>query len=324
MFKIVAVLGTGSIGIRHLRLLRQIENVIPVAIPIRASRMPELAAQGYSVANNLSEAKAQRAIIATDTRRHMDDARLALSEGCHVLVEKPMAVDVVQALPLLMQGQSHERRLFVGCVLRFSESLNGFRAQLPNIGRVHSVRIESQSYLPDWQPHHSYRDAYSARADEGGVLRDLIHEIDYAGWIFGWPETVQGRIRNLGRLGIDAEECADLFWETKTGVAVSVTLDYLSRQARRRMRASGEHGTLEWDAITKTVTLALASQPITETVSTQSRDEMYLAQLQAFIQAQLESYDERLATGVDGVRALAVCDAARRASKARREEILEL
>ncbi len=38
----------------------------------------------------------------------------------------------------------------------------------------------AQSWLPDWRPDRDYRESYSARLDEGGVLRDLVHEIDYA------------------------------------------------------------------------------------------------------------------------------------------------
>jgi predicted dehydrogenase len=154
-------------------------------------------------------------------------------------------------------------------------------------------------------------------------LRDLIHEIDYAGWIFGWPKTVQACVRNLSRLGIDTDEVAELLWETAAGCTVSVGLDYLSRPSRRRMRVAGELGMLEWDGIEGTVTLALPDVPVRVERSYQTLDGMFLEQARAFIGVSRGIYDPRLATDEDGVKALAVCDAGRRASENRREELVK-
>lgn len=318
------VVGTGSIGQRHLRVLQSGGPVNVIAFPIRAQRRQELRTQGIPVVQDWSQVAEQgvtHAIIATDTRRHPADVQAALDAGCHVLVEKPMAVDAVTALRVWQSAIQSKQNLWVGCCLRFHQALNTFREQLPRIGKIHSVRIECQSYLPDWRPDRPYQDSYSARYGEGGVLRDLIHEIDYAGWLFGWADAVTAKVRATQRLGIAAEDAADLLWETNAGAVVSITVDYLSRRARRQMRASGEFGTLEWDGIAGRVTLALAGESPREIISAQTLDEMYLAQDLAFIETAsgANAPDARLATGADGVRALAICDAARIASKNRCE-----
>jgi len=262
-------------------------------------------------------------IIASDTDEHLSDGLAALELELDLLVEKPLATDASKAGQLWTRAKKGGRKVFVGCVMRFSESLKQFWDLLGIIGRLHSVCIECQSYLPEWRPARPYKQSYSARENGGGVLRDLIHEIDYAGWLFGWPARLQASVRNLGRLGIEADEAAELMWETPDGCVVSVRLDYLSRPHRRRMRASGELGTLEWDGIEGTVTLALAETPVRTIRSSQTRDEMFLAQARAFIDACCGVVDRRLATGEEGVKALAVCDAARRASNSRREERVE-
>ncbi|MBI4280433.1 MAG: Gfo/Idh/MocA family oxidoreductase [Armatimonadetes bacterium] len=318
----VAVIGTGSIGSRHLRAFRQMGDVTPVAVPVRGQRRAALAQERYATADDLisaAEMGATLGVVATDTRRHLDDALAALDQGMDLLVEKPLAVDAAQADRLRGHARDKGRRLFVGCVLRFSESLNRFRELLPRMGTVHSVRIECQSYLPHWRPARPYRESYSARSGEGGVLRDLIHEIDYAGWLYGWPAAVYARLRNLGRLGLEVDEAADLLWETPGGCSVSVTLDYLSRPSRRRMRAAGERGSLEWDFMEGTVTLVQGDDPPQVIRSSQRFEDLFLVQDRAFVRACDGYSDPRLATGDDGVRALAVCDAARRASESRRE-----
>jgi len=319
----VAIVGTGSAGNKHLKVLQQMPGVLPIAIPMRPARIHKLEDDGYATVRDLSEAVRMGVvlcIIATDTGQHLQDGLSAVERGLDILVEKPLSTDALQASRLCLRATEASRKVFVGCVLRFSESLSRFREWLGNIGRLHSVRIECQSYLPDWRPERSYRESYSARADEGGVLRDLIHEIDYAGWIFGWPVALQARVRNLERLGIASDEIADLIWETPEGCLVSVSLDYLSRPSRRRMRATGEFGTVEWDGIEGMVTLVLAGGDEQVFRSSQTLEEMLLTQDLAFVEASRGNHDTRLATGEDGVRALAVCDAARQAAETRCEE----
>ena len=319
----IAIVGTGSIGFRHLSILRAVPYIRVIAIPTRIERHAELVRMGFLACETINAAAdlgATLAIIATNTGRHVEDALAAVESRLDLLVEKPLGTNSQEASRLCVRAGEAGRKIFVGCVLRFSESLNTFRNLQSRIGRLHFVRIECQSYLPDWRPGRAYRDSYSARPDEGGVLRDLIHEIDYAGWIFGWPRSVQAYLRNLGRLGIEAEEAADLTWQMPEGSLVSISLDYLSRPPRRSMRAFGELGTLEWNGMENTVTLALADCTPQVIKSSQSRDEMFLVQDRAFIEASHGVDDPRLATGEDGVKALSVCDAARRASRNRREE----
>lgn len=289
----------------------------------RPERIKELREAGYCVTEDLRQAAnmgANLCVVATDTSRHAEHTNLAMECGFGVLVEKPLAATLREAQIMNLLSSQHQRKLFVGCVLRFSESLNVFRERLAGIGRLHSVRIECQSYLPDWRPSRPYRESYSARAAEGGVLRDLIHEIDYAGWILGWPATVQARLKNLGRLGIDAEEIAELNWETSDSCIVSIGIDYLTRSPRRRIRALGESGTLEWDGIIGTVTTQYPGSNEHVFRSAQTRNEMVAEQDQAFINASPTLYDSRLATGSDGLKALAICDAARRAASRGAEE----
>lgn len=322
----VAVMGSGSAGSRHLRVLKSITGVTPISVPQRTSRIAELEASGYATAIDLAGAKtagATAAIVATNTGRHLEDAVSAFQNNLDLLLEKPMTVDAAQAHKLCELAGESGRKLYVGCDLRFSKSLNKFRDQLALLGKIHSVRIEAMSYLPDWRPNRPYQETYSAHADEGGVLRDLIHEIDYAGWIFGWPDSCQATIRNLGRLGIASEEIVELNWETHDGCLVSVGLDYLTTPPRRRITAHGEAGTAEWDAFAGTVKVEVDGLPCNTTTIPNEPDHTTMGLDQAFVDACNGTIDDRLADGSDGYRALAVSDAARRSSDSHMTENIE-
>ena len=322
----IAIIGTGSAGSRHLSVISSLKDADPIAVPHRHHRLEQLAAEGFETAPDIRTAidlGATAAIVASETGKHLEDSLSLLDAGVDILVEKPMAADSEEAHQVCVKAAKLGRSVYVGCVLRFSESLQAFKESLHKVGPLHSVRIECQSYLPDWRPNRSYLESYSSRKAEGGVLRDLIHEIDYAGWIFGWPETLAARLGNTGRLGIEAEELAELSWEAPSGYMVSVNLDFLSKPTRRLMAAYGERGTITWDGVAGTVTIMQEGKSSETIKHTQNADQLFSAQARSFVEALNGRSDSRLATGEEGTKALAICDTARRASPSRKAETVK-
>lgn len=309
----IAVVGAGSAGRRHLKALAA-AGARAVSVTRRADAAAALRAEGIETAADLAAAKllgASACVVASETGRHAADADAAFALGLHVLIEKPLALDAAEGRRVAAAADKAGRRAFVACVLRFSPSLALFRARLPEVGAPHSIRAECRSYLPGWRPGRDHKAGYSADAAQGGVLRDLVHEIDYCGWLFGFSEDARGSCANLGRLGIASEEVAELSWRLPGGAAVTIGLDYLTRSARRRLAVDGERGSLEWDAVNGTSTLTLAGRaPLVET-ALEDADARFLTQAEAFLAALDGRADERLASLEDGVRALAACDAAR-------------
>lgn len=300
---------------RHLRALDDL-NLNAVAVPVRASRLGELEDSGFKISEQFvaDPSSPKLAIIATASGRHMDDALAALAEDCDVLVEAPLATAGSGLSRLETVARERGRKVFVAGQWRFAAGLQEFRRQLKRIGRVHYVRVECQSFLPDWRPGRDYRSSHSARAGEGGVLLDLIQEIDYSTWIFGRPHSVFAILQNTRQLGIESEEIADLAWTAPSGATVSMRLDYLTRAARRTMTAYGESGELEWDAVMQCVRLRVAGERVETIADNQDRDCALRRQAQTFIEACSGGEAGDLCTLEEGAFAVALCDAARRSS----------
>jgi predicted dehydrogenase len=302
---------------RHLRVLRDLVRAPVSAIPVREMRRSVLEKDGFEVHKTLQEAVAagsRAVVVATDTARHLEDLRSALTQKCSVLVEKPLAAKSEGFQEVAEIISCVQAQVYVACDLRFDASLLEFRRRLPEIGAVHAVRIACQSYLPGWRSDRAYRQSYSARAAEGGVLLDLIHEVDYAVWLFGVPNRVFGRLTNIGRLGIESEELADLYWETSNQASVSIHLDYLTHAPRRYMQAFGECGEIEWDGVAQSVCIEINGGGRERDCFPLDRDAIMREQDTAFLRATEGGDPATLATFEDGAVAVSICDAARLSS----------
>ena len=113
-----------------------------------------------------------------------------------------------------------------------------------------SVQARVGQYLPDWRPGRDYRATYSGRrAEGGGVLRDLSHELDFLLWLFGGWTAATALGGTLSSLEIDSEDTVVALLALRDCPAVSLHLDYLDRGGRRSLLVQTDRRTLELDLV---------------------------------------------------------------------------
>jgi predicted dehydrogenase len=116
------------------------------------------------------------------------------------------------------------------------------------LGRIVRADLEAGQWLPDWRPDQDYRKSYSAhRTQGGGVLLDLIHEVDAALWLLGDFEHVDGYAVHASSLEIDSDDCAGILMARGGGPITSVRVDYVSRKPVRKYTVVGDRATATWD-----------------------------------------------------------------------------
>ena len=112
----VAVLGVGSLGKEHARIYSELAaaNLVKFAgvhdtVADTAHRISRRF--GVQAFNSVAEAAdaCDALNIVTPTRTHFDLARILLREGKHVLVEKPMTDNSVQATELVQLALQNNR-----------------------------------------------------------------------------------------------------------------------------------------------------------------------------------------------------------------------
>jgi predicted dehydrogenase len=317
----VVVRGAGSIGLRHATVLRDL-GAETLLWPVRERaepRDPETGVVLVSASEAIgSYAGADLVVIATDTSRHVQDTLAALEGGCRrVLLEKPVAPDLASCLSLLNHPRAHD--VFVAAPLRAHLGFRFVMSRVSEVGAPASAHISAQSWLPDWRPRDDYRRSYSARAGEGGVLRDLVHEIDYASLLFGMPTYLTAQLERHGPLEMDAEQGASMLWRTASGATITMRLDYITRPGVRRLELHGPEGSLCWDVSAATVRMTSSGGEVSETTFGDDRDRNVVMTTQATAALTLAPSDDpgvlraagAPATVREGCAAVAICDQAR-------------
>jgi len=241
--KTVLVSGFGSIGQRHVRILREMGQKVHV---FSRRKLPE--EESYqNLEAALSEVHPEYVVIANETSEHESTLKKVLSFGVpKILVEKPLFSTLVEKLPENLKSQ-----VSIAYNLRFHPLLQRLCSEIKE-QIVLSVQIYVGQYLPDWRPQQDYRKSYSvSRAQGGGVLRDLSHELDYINWLFGPWQALSALGGHYSSLAGDSDDVFCLLLKMERCPAVSLQMNYLDRYGRREVLINTDKHTYRLDLMKK-------------------------------------------------------------------------
>lgn len=273
--KTATVIGYGSIGARHAQLLDQLGLSVAV-VSRRAVDHPNRFA---TLEAALKDCAPDLVVIASRTNEHYADFAALGAAGYRgtVLVEKPL-FDRRYPLP-----ENLFERTYVAFNMRFHPLVQAFRTALAG-RKILALHAYAGQYLPDWRPDVDYRTGYSAKkAEGGGVLRDLCHELDLVCWLGGVPQTMTALGGKVSDLEIDSEDVFSLLLELENCPVATVTTNYLDSRLRRTLIAQTDAGTLCADL----AALTLTDGDRVISVSSE-RNDSYLAQLEAVLENDVE------------------------------------
>jgi len=287
----ILVVGTGSIGRRHLRNLKGLGVADLVVVEPMAERARAAATEfGASVVDTIAAALRESphaAVIATPTALHIEQATQLAQGGCHLFIEKPLGSSIHGVERLMYEVERRRLQAMVGCNFRFDETYSRIKRALDDreLGRVYAAQLYYGQHIATWRPQDDYRKVYSSRRSEGGgILLDAVHEIDLATWWFGAPRRVLSIARRTGALDGDVEDVADLVIEFRSGVTAAIHLNSRDPAYRRRASVSGDNAIIEADFGERSVTIR--RQGVTpESLAFKSTDAnaMYVAEMKYFL-----------------------------------------
>lgn len=252
----LAVLGLGSIGMRHAK------NALAMGITV-VGYDPELSRRkafkniGGIAANSRNEALqgAQAAVIASPNAYHLEDIRAVLEEQCHIMVEKPIAHSIEGLEGLLSKAKKQNLLIYAAHNLRVHPAVKAAKKILEQkqLGKILWARSIAASYLPNWRPKQDYRKGFAVDSETGGAVFDFIHEFDLLAHLLGRFTVKSVLARHTGILEMEAEDIVDAILYHEGNIVSVLHIDYLTRPPIRTTEIAGSEGRLTIDILNRSL-----------------------------------------------------------------------
>ena len=266
----ITVVGLGSIGLRHAR------NFAHLGCRVRTY---DTNGSGDTPTLDEALANADGAVICTPPESHIEVGWRALSAGAHLMIEKPISIDLTETGLFLSRARQAKQTVLVGYPWRYDRSMNEKRRRvLEDIGPVQA-----------WGCRYAY-DTGNATALRMGPLLDCSHAIDFLRWMLGEPAAVTAEV---------VYPSPSYAVHMRFGLAPGLALLSLAKPLRCEWQITGEHGAVDW----------IRARDVTYDLN-----DMYLTEAQHFL-ACCRGEAQPLTDGWDARETLRIALAARKASE---------
>lgn len=246
------VLGAGNIGQQHIQLLRsgQIENAVLAATASRSGGRVDEAVPHFNCLEDLLDANLCDALlIATPTLSHVGATLMALQQGVHVLLEKPLAMSVGQSLNLIERAPDG---VHFGVMLnqRFHPAYAALK-KLISEGVIGPVQRYSWTMTSWYRPDIYYKvsDWRGTWPGEGGglLMNQCIHNLDIMQWLFGLPESLSAKVAFGKYHDIDVEDEVTAVLNHTGDMTGLLQASSGEAPGVNRLEIVGDYGVLSWD-----------------------------------------------------------------------------
>ncbi|UCH32624.1 MAG: Gfo/Idh/MocA family oxidoreductase [Candidatus Bathyarchaeota archaeon] len=302
----IGVIGVGFWGKNHVRVFSELpETELTAICDVSLERAKQIGNQygvkAYDDSKKLLKRKDIDAVsICTWTTTHAAEAMKALKAGKHILVEKPLASTIREAKRIVDLAVQKNRHLSVGFIERFNPVIRRAKNMLKKgeIGELVSATAKRVSQWPE-------------RIGDVGVVKDYaIHEIDIMRKIFEEdPTTVYAKVGNLRHTKF--EDYAQIMLSFENGKTAFIETNWLTPDKIRNLTLTGSEAILSLDYLTQEITVETSEKTIKPRFEWK---EPLKLELQHFANSILNN-EELEVTGVDGLKALVIADAAIKSSE---------
>ncbi|WP_455367651.1 Gfo/Idh/MocA family protein [[Eubacterium] cellulosolvens] len=308
----VAVAGAGFWGRNQIRIFSQIPQSTLLAVCDTDKKTLQKVKSEYQVdtyteiAPILERDDVDALTICTPTLTHYNLAHKAIDAEKHVLVEKPLTSTSDEAKKIIALAKKRGVSLFVGFVERFNPAVRYLKTIIDQ-KKVGNVILLMARRVTRWP----------IRIGDIGVTKDsAIHDVDIMRFLLN--NEVSHVYARAGSLKHRYEDFSEMMVKFQNGVVGFIDANWLTPRKIRKLVVTGSEATAIIDYITQEVTVEDSSK------STRPRlrwEEPLHLELQNFVTSIINK-DRPSPDGLDGLKALEVCEAALRSS--REEKVVKL
>lgn len=230
----VGVIGVGSLGYHHARILRDVAGARLAGIfDTDTERLSKVAAElGVPAFSNSDELldNVDACVIAVPTSAHEAVAFAAVERGVHALIEKPIAPTLEAADRILATAKAGGATVLIGHVERFNAALRACEPYLDE-----PMFVESHRLAP-----------FGPRGTDVAVVLDLmIHDLDLVLSLMKRPVVA------MGAVGVPvlttSTDIANARLEFEGGGVANLTASRVSLERMRKIRFFQRSGYISLD-----------------------------------------------------------------------------
>ena len=238
----ISLIGIGRMGQFHLNVINQINSINLSGIYDSDEKHLNEISSKYNINKfgSLDEAidKCDAVIIASPTKFHFDIAKKSIQKGKHVLVEKPMTENFIQAEELEIMVKEKNIIFQVGHVERFNGAVQELHHIIEN-----PYLIEARRLAP-----------FTPRITDVGVVFDImIHDLDIVTSLVKKPLM---RFSASGkRIKTKNEDIASALLEFEGNTIATINASRVTQEKIRTLAISSEEAHFILDYATQDITI---------------------------------------------------------------------
>ncbi|HLA16826.1 MAG TPA: Gfo/Idh/MocA family oxidoreductase [Candidatus Limnocylindrales bacterium] len=245
----IGLVGLGVMGRNHLRVLGAHPDVELVSVADPAPEALAAATEATGAAGYtdplamIAESELDAVVVAAPTTAHAAIALAALDRRIAVLMEKPIAATVDEALAILHASRLSGVPVAVGHVERFNPAVRELGRLLDDgwLSTVYSIVSRRAGPFP-------------ARIRDVGVAVDLAtHDVDILSWI-ARERPVRAYAEIARRVATDHEDLMFGLLHFHSGAVGMLDVNWLTPTKRRQLVVVGEEGMFELDYLSQRLT----------------------------------------------------------------------
>ena len=284
------VIGLGSIGRRHARLLIERDDLkveVCDGSPDTLSRVSqELGISAtFDKFEQVLDSQPEMVVIATPHHLHADMTIESLQADIHVLCEKPMSDKLCDAQRMLDAACHSNKILNIGFHLHFHPVLVRLRSlvETGKLGTIASLYARVGTY----QTLLNSQSGYQATAP-GSLLLDYVHQPDSFYWLLQQkPAGVYMTATKAGNIEPTSDpNAATVLCDYDDAITSTIALNYLQHPERADYEIVGDEGWAHANLIDGSILIGDRRSAAThqETLNT-DRDDIYRKEHQSFFDA---------------------------------------
>ncbi|MDX9977245.1 MAG: Gfo/Idh/MocA family oxidoreductase [Candidatus Cloacimonadales bacterium] len=249
-----ALIGCGRISDRHFDAVANIPDAEIIACcdviesrAVEASKKHNVTKYYTDYKKMLDDESVDAVIICSPSGLHSEMGVEAANRNIHVITEKPMAINLIQADELIKACDHNNVNLFVVKQNRLNPSIQLLKKAIDK-GRF--GRIFSANATVRWARPQSYYDMAKWRGtwefDGGAFLNQASHYFDLLYWLIGPVDSVMAMTATLNHQ-IEVEDMGSGLIRFRNGAigTVEVTMNIFPRNLEGSITVMGENGTVK-------------------------------------------------------------------------------